>query len=800
MGHVPRLAKLVLGVLLPALMIGAALILSGCIFGGESERDLSQYFPPPPEEETGDAQGPEAVADAAAAATGEGTDASAYTPPAEELENVEVAPPSARFAVQSFFHLVATGDLRKAWERTSTETKERISVEAFEQRYQDVWAEATIGGLSWEVIPQDDEDASSHEVILRYQTTFFGEIEEIAQARTLRQPHWVVDWTPDLMFSGLGSPGYLIRALIETPARGQILDRNGVVLAGEAEIVIVGVDWDSITDEEFVIRFFTDRLELAEEEVRAIIYQDLPSYQFIPVAVLPLDTSPEVIAEFEQLASQGILIARQTRRFYPFGDTAAHVIGYLQEINSDELSEWFVEGYRAGDTVGRDGIEQAFERILAGRRGGSLLIVDGIGRPVREIISRPAIPGADIRLTLDVRVQELAEEALGEQPGAVVAIDPRNGHIWAMASYPRIDYNTIVDGVTQEEYETYFFDERQPFINRAAEQLYAPGSTFKVVTLAAALEGGGYEITDRISCPAHWMEVGDLALRNWKDEDQGRIALSQALAESCNTVFYDVGLNLDRLDPELLPSVAGGFGFGQPTGLLGLNEESGVNPGPKWKAKQFNEGWFTGDTINMSIGQGFVAVTVLQMANAYAALATNGVLGTPIIALSVEPSGRPPTITERRSISVLPVSADTLEQLQAALRTTVSQPYGTGFYVFRGSVLRIAGKSGTAEDQVVDAETLAAVDEEEIEQAEEEIEVELASERTEEDEDQQAQEEEEVTIGPYTTHAWFSAWANFEDPRLVVTLVLDDGQSGSDDAGPIVQRILEGAILNNWVP
>ena len=802
MGDLPRLRNLTVGVRLSALLIVAALALSGCIFGGESDRDLSQYFPPPPQE---GAQETQQGATATGTAAGDApTDfGAAYTPPAEELENLEVAPPSARFAVQSFFHLVATGDLAGAYERTSTETKERISAEAFEQRYRDIWAEATIGGFTWEVVPQEDQNASSHEVVIRYQTTFFGEIEEILQARALRQPHWVVDWTPDLMFSGLGSPGYLISTQIETPSRGQILDRNGIVLAGETEVAIVGVHWDTITDEESVLNFFIDRLEMEEEDVRALIYQDLPSYQFIPVAVLPIDTPREVINEFEQLASNGILLTHQIRRFYPFGDVAAHVIGYLQEINPSELAELYVEGYRAGDMVGRDGIEQSFERVLAGRRGGSLLVIDPIGRPVREIANRPAIAGADIRLTLDVRVQQLAEDALGEEPGAVVAIDPRSGHVLAMASYPRIDPNTIVDGVTQEEYENYFFDERQPFINRAVEQLYAPGSTFKIVTLAAALEGGGYDITDRISCPAQWMEVGDQPLRNWKDENQGRITLSQALAESCNTVFYEIGLGLDRIDEGLLPMVASGFGFGLPTGIIGLNEEAGVNPGPDWKAAEVDEAWFTGDTLNMSIGQGFVAVTVLQMANAYAALATNGVVSTPIVAQSIEPRGAPPQVIERRSISVLPVSADTLEQLQAALRTTVSQPYGTGFYVFRGSVLRIAGKSGTAEDQVVEPEALEDVDEGEVTELDEdaEIEVDLNSERPEDDQADQAEvDEEEEDAEQYSTHAWFSAWANFKEPRLVVTVVLDDGKSGSDDAGPIVQRILEGTILNNWVP
>lgn len=797
MGNVPRLRHLRTNAWLPALMLAAALAMTGCIFGGESERDLSEYFPPPPED--GAPQSQEQASGAAVGNDGAATEnGGAYTPPPEELENLEVAPPSARFAVQSFFHLIATGDLSGAYQRTSTETRERISAEAFEQRYRDVWAEATIGGFSWEVMPQEDQNASSHEVLIRYQTTFFGEIEEVIQARTLRQPHWVVDWTPDLMFSGLGSPGYLISALIETPARGQILDRNGIVLAGETEITIVGVSWDSISDEEFVLNFFTERIGADEEEVRARIYQDLPTYQFIKVVELPLDTAPEVIAEFEQLAENGILLTRQTRRFYPFGDLAAHVIGYLQEINPEELAEWFVEGYRAGDWVGRDGIEQSFERTLAGRRGGSLLIVDAIGRPVREIISRDAIPGADIRLTLDVRVQELAETALGEQPGAVAAIDPRSGHILAMASYPRIDPNTIVDGVTQEEHETYFFDERQPFINRAVEQLYAPASTFKSITLAAALEGGGYEVTDRISCPAQWMKVGDKPLHNWKDVDQGRITLSQALAESCNTVFYEVGLTLDGIDEGLLPSVASGFGFGERTGIIGLNEESGVSPDPSWKEAQVNEAWFTGDTINMSIGQGFVAVTVLQMANAYAALATNGVVSTPIIAQSIEPHGRPPEVVQQRSISVLPVSAETLEQLQAALRTTISQPYGTGFYVFQGSVLRVAGKSGTSEDQLIESDALADGDAEELEQ-DEEIEVELNSEQTGDESEESADEQEDDGERSYN-HVWFTGWANFEDPRLVVTVVLDNAKSGSDDAGPIVRQVLEGTILNNWVP
>ena len=778
-----RRARL-LALILVALVLGAVVV-SGCIFGGESERDLSEYFPQAEEQVEQQAAAQAAVAQQAQSGGG------AALPPAEQLEDLTRAPASALEAVQRFFHLLATDQLAEAWSTISTEGKERYDAERFAQRYRDIWAEATIRGFSWEVVNIDEVNAPAFEVVLRYQTTFFGEIEEHVFAPVLRQPHWVVNWSPDLIFDGLGPEGYLVRTLIQQPQRGRILDRNGEVLAGEAEVAIVGVHWDAVSDEDFIINFFVERLGMEESVVRALIYQDVLGYQFLPVAELPIDTPASLIEEYEQLSGQGILVRRETRRWYPYGDLAAHVVGYLQEINAEELELRFAGGYRAGDMVGRDGIEYSFEPALAGRRGGSLVVLDPVGQPIREIISREAVPGADVRLTLDIRVQQLAEAALGEEPGAAVALDPRNGHILAMASYPRIDPNAIADGFTQAEVDLYFSDERQPFINRAVEQVYAPGSTFKSITFAAALQEGGYEASDRLGCPVEWMGVGDEPLRNWKDTDQGRISLARALAESCNTVFYEIGLQLDRLNERLLPAIAAGFGFGAPTGVVGLAEEAGVNPSPVWKRDQLNEAWYTGDTLNMSIGQGFVAVTVLQMANAYAAMATNGVLFTPVIVQSIEPLNAPPEVLERRAINVLPISAETLSQLQAALRGVVSQPYGTGWGPFNGSALRVAGKSGTAEDQVIDAETIATVDEEE-EQA--------AQQTADEAQQQEQQEGPPEPVGPFFTHAWFAAWANYDDPKLVVAVVLDDGKSGADDAGPIARRVLEGAILTGAVP
>lgn len=762
----------------------AALISSACLFGGESERDLSEYFPQAQQQT-------QQQIDQQAAPAQQQTQPGSALPPPERLEDLSRAPASALEAVQRFFHLLSTDRLAEAWSTISVEGKERYDAERFAQRYRDIWAEATIRGFSWEIVEGEDVNAPAFDVILRYQTAFFGEIEERVFAPVLRQPHWVVDWSPNLIFDGLGPQGFLIHTLVEVPERGRILDRNGEVLAGEAEVAVVGVHWDVITDEDFVINFFVERLGMEESVVRAQIYQDIPTYQFLPVAELPIGTPEELIAEYEQLSEHGILVSRDTRRWYPYRDLAWHVVGYIQEINAEELEERFAQGYRSGHRIGRDGIEHSFESALAGRRGGTLAILDASGRPIREITTRPAIPGSDVRLTLDLRVQQLAETALGEQPGAVVALDPRNGQILAMASYPRIDPNAIADGFTQAEVDLYYNDERQPFVNRAVEQVYAPGSTFKSITLAAALEEGGYEVSDRLDCPVSWMGVGDQPLRNWKDTDQGLISLARALAESCNTVFYEIGLQLDRRDDRLLPSIAAGFGFGAPTGVVGLAEESGVNPSPAWKRAALNEPWYTGDTLNTSIGQGFVAVTPLQMANAYAAIATSGVLFTPVIVHSIEPRGGAPEPIERRAINVLPISAETLSQLKAALRGVVSQPFGTGWGPFNGSALRVAGKSGTAEDQVIDAETIATVDE--AQQAAQQQAQQQAGQQSE-------QEQPPEQVGPFFTHAWFAAWANYDDPRLVVAIVLDDGKSGADDAGPIARRVLEGAILTGAVP
>ena len=728
-----------------SLLVGSALISAACIFGGEGNQDLSEFFEEPP----ADIATPVTPIDEPLEPVGTGVDPGLLA----ELLDLSIAPRTALEAVQKFYALIAADRFEDAYRIVSLEAREIIPVEDFATRYRDIWDEATITGLTWEVIPPPGENVAGLDVILRYETEFFGQVEERVFAPTRRQPTWVVDWTPSLIFDGLGTRGFLIHRFIDLPQRGEIFDRNGVPLAVEGEVAVIGISHDLIEDVETVIDIFVQQLELDDLAVRDLVFQDVPSFFFIPIVRLRYNTDPALIATFEQLADAGILIQRETQRTYPQSTTAAHVVGFLSEITEDELEVLATSGYRSGDLVGRDGAEAEFEAVLAGERGGRLTIISPDGQIVREMAVQEMVPARDVFLSLDMRIQRVAELALGEEPGAVVVMDPRSNELLALASFPRFDPNAFIRGLTEEEFTLYFEDELQPFINRTTESLYPPGSTFKIVTMAAALEAGGFDEESRLDCPAIWTGLGeDTPLNNWKEDDRGLLTLTQALAESCNTVFYQIGQRLHQIDEDALTQFAAGFGFGRETGVVGLREEIGVNPGPEWKRINRNDFWYTGDTINTSIGQGFLLVTPLQITAAYAALATDGILRTPLAVHALRSAdGASEELFTPIATGVLPVSAATHALLQEAARQVIVSPFGTGRVPFAGTRLSVAGKSGTAEDS------------------------------------------------GEQSHALFVAYSGAQDPRLIVTVVLDVGESGSDEAGPIVRTVMERSLNSGWV-
>jgi len=321
--------------------------------------------------------------------------------------------------------------------------------------------------------------------------------------------------------------------------------------------------------------------------------------------------------------------------------------------------------------------------------------------------------------------------------------------VLALASYPRFDPNAFIRGLSGEEFNSLTNNPRQPFLHRPLLATYPPGSTFKVVTTAAGLERGGFSPSSTIHCSPVWTGLGpDFPKNNWQTVDRGYLTPAQGLMASCNPVFYEMALALDHVDPNILPEFARAFGFGQPTGINGLDEAPGVVPDPQWKKDNRGEPWYSGDSVNMGIGQGFLLVTPLQIANAYSAIAGGGVLRKPLLVKKIaEPGGAAAQELTAQEINPLPVSPSTLEAIREGLTLVTQNPDGTSYQVFAGARVDAAGKSGTAED---------------------------------------------LAFG--SDHVFFVAYANRSAPSIVALAALEEGESGSREAGPMVRRVLESYV------
>jgi penicillin-binding protein 2 len=363
-------------------------------------------------------------------------------------------------------------------------------------------------------------------------------------------------------------------------------------------------------------------------------------------------------------------------RVYPLADAAAQVVGYLGHPTAEELNRPELAGSEDSDWIGRAGIEAAFEKRLAGEKGGSIVIVDQAGGLVRTIAQKAAQPGEDVQLTLDADLQQQAASALGDQIGSAIVMDPRDGSLLALVSRPSFDPNRFVAGLSDAEWQR-LNGESQPLVLRPTESAYATGSTFKVITMAAGLERGVVTPDDSFDCGLDWNGLPGVTLHNW--QAQGRLNLVEALTESCNPAFYEIGLKLHTHDPASLPGFARAFGLGQPTGVAGVPESVGKVPEPR----------NAGEAVNLAIGQGALLASPLQLANAYAALANGGTLRTPLLVQGAPQATR----------GALPISASTRATIIEGMSRVTSTPRGTAAYAFQGERTPIAAKTGSAENE-----------------------------------------------------------------------------------------------------
>jgi penicillin-binding protein 2 len=664
---------------------------------------------------------------------------------------------------QRFLNLWKEKKYGDMYDLVSAEARATISKEDFVKRYNAIADEATITGTDYEAGPNVVEDDTEIPVEVTIHTTFFGDIKQANRVTLVREDvslpaspeatpdtrkEWRVDWRPGLIFAELDDKS-LVHFFSDVPRRGSILDRNGKPLAVDADLPVVGFVPDLTTDKEALISALAAALKISEGDVRAKVETDLPSYYFIPITTLPYGTNAAALEKFYALSDLGAVVRQETRRIYPNGDSAAHVLGYMAEVSEEQLKELGPKGYRPGDKVGAFGLEAQFDETMAGERGGTLATISPEGTITHTIAEKPAVAGKDLTLTLDISAQKTAESVLGERVGSIVVMDPRDNGVLALASYPRFSPQAITDGLSTEAYAALSNDKRQPFLHRPLLATYPPGSTFKPVTLSAGMEKAGVSAGETFHCVPVWKGLGDdFPKNNWQKVDRGYLTPAEGLMASCNPVFYEIALRLDHVDPNILPQFARGFGYGGLTGINGLDEAPGVVPDPKWKEENQGEPWYSGDSVNMGIGQGFLLVTPLQIANAYSAIAGEGVLRKPLLVRSIsEAGGAAAQEFKAEEIAPLPVSAATMAQIRSGLTLVTQNPGGTSYQVFASSRLDVAGKSGTAEDLAFGAD-----------------------------------------------HVFFVAYANRSAPSVLTLVSLEQGRLGSVEAGPKARKVLEALL------
>jgi len=646
---------------------------------------------------------------------------------------------------------VALGFL-ESWERAdykgmyallSPLAQAEITQVEFVQYYHDVTTEATVTAVKTQLVSllRDGPQAqAAYHLIM--DTLLVGRIEtDNVMSLSYADGRWEVNWSPGLIFRELEG-GNILRMFRHAPSRGNIYDRYGTGLVVEDQAVTVGVVPGQIEDEDRLLAELGWILGLEAESMKEKYALARPDW-YVPIGDLSFEASQ---AHYSTLSSlPGVILRDKWVRVYRDGGLAAHLLGYMGRIEQGEQAEWVAKGYSGDEMVGKAGLERWGEPYLAGRRGGTLVVLTPAGRQFVTIKEQSAVQSRSIYTTMDRGLQQVAETTLGNERGAIVALDPNTGQILAMASRPTFDPNIFITGIDSGQWQVLASDASRPLVNRATQGTYPPGSVFKIVTMAAALEEGGLTPGSTFNCPGTWYGLGKDWLKTcWLERGHGDVNLVQALTVSCDVAFYELGKLLYELDSNLLPEYARLFGLGSPIGLGVTEEVAGLVPDPDWKMAELGESWFPGDSVNLAIGQGYLLVTPLQVATMVAAVGNGGTLYRPQLVLKVSASSEEPEqIFEPQELGQLPIRPETLSAIQEGLLGAATGPRGTATQAFEGMEVAVAGKTGTAENPGGDP------------------------------------------------HAWFAGYAPADDPQIAVVVLVENGGEGSQVAAPLFRQVVE---------
>ncbi len=566
-----------------------------------------------------------------------------------------------------------------------------------------------------------------------------------------------------------------IRSVIIPPLRGIIYDRNGEVMAKNVASFNIGLVLADIKDLGFTLKQIAPVTGLSPEEMKDIISENRNSDPFSPLIIKDNVSIREVaLIESSRWLLPGVQVVVEGRREYPHMESAAHLLGYVGEISRSQLKEPEYASEPPGRIIGQYGIEKVYDRLLRGDVGWKNIEVDATGSERRVLSTLEPVSGDNIILSVDLRLQKMAENALGNRSGAVVVMKTGTGEILALASKPAFDPNLLSRRLSHKVWQKIVSDPAYPLNNRATQGTYPPGSVFKIVMSAAGIEEGFIDNRARIPCSGG-MPFGNRVFRDWKAEGHGSVDLYKALVESCDVYFYQLG---NRMGVDTIEKYASMFGLGNITGIDLPSEKKGLVPSTQWKLAARKERWYPGETLSVAIGQGYMSVTPLQQAVMVNTVANSGMVVRPRILKGIMPEEpeMPPAgsypdsgasaaanASSKRVYEFPPVEIrntgideGTLKLIREALRGVVYSPGGTGGAA-RSSLTEIAGKTGTA---------------------------------------QAVGRRPQGNSGRFNDHAWFAAFAPADKPEITVAVLVEHGGHGGAVAAPVAKQVIEEYIKN----
>jgi len=553
-----------------------------------------------------------------------------------------------------------------------------------------------------------------------------------------------------------------IRVEVIPPTRGQIVDRKGRVLAANKPTFVVGVIKERSEDLDQLVGQLADRLALTPRELDAFKERSLRRAPFEAVPIkLGLDDAALATVAVDLHQLPGVVVDAQLTRDYPYGETLSHVLGYVGRVSAEDLLELDNERYRGTLHTGKVGLEKRYEALLHGQPGFQHVETNAHGRLLRVLEQQAPVPGQNLRLYLDLDLQREAAAALGDQRGAVVALDPLTGGVLAMVSNPSYDANLFVEGISYTDYAELRGSLDTPLLNRAVQGQYPPGSTIKPLLGLGALAEGFVTPETAVPDPGWYRLPGDTRrYRDWTLRVRGgghadTVDLRMAIAESCDTYYYDLAhrMGIDTMADLLTP-----YGLGQKTGVDTTGEQPGIMPSTEWKRRAMGEVWYPGETISAGIGQGYMLATPLQLAQATMVIANKGESFVPSVVHRVGD-----LIVGGVQRPALTIAEEDWQAVVAGMVDVVHSPRGTAAAIGKGLQYSMAGKTGTS--QVISIAQDAIYDEETV------------SERN-------------------RNHGLFVAFAPVDKPRIVVAVIAENG-GGSSAASPIARRVIDAWLAES---